>query len=89
MPKGGFVSRAQQAAVMSQYNKAGFKERPIRVDRMKNFFSVRVRPPSAFQSLRTKDIGRPGHMTAIVGRPKGMTTTRIQAVRIPARSIRA
>lgn len=74
----------QQVAAM-KYKKAGFKERPKSVDVTKRLVRFRLREPREFQkgSFRTKDIGKPGNIKAVIARPKGMRTTKIQSVLVP------
>lgn len=48
----------------------------------KKYVRYRIQDPKKFQkgSFRTVDVGRKGHTKIIVGRPKGKTTTKVQAV---------
>ena len=52
------------------------------LDRKGTQFRIRVRQPSMFSNLRTKDVGMKGGLQLIVGRPKGKTRTKTQSIRV-------
>jgi hypothetical protein len=68
--------------------KAGFKSR--KVDETANFYRFRQAPPSQFKkgSFRTVDIGRKGFIKAVVAKPKGKATTRIQSVIVDKKDLK-
>jgi len=51
-------------------------------------FRIRVRPPSKFSSLRTKDVGKKGGLMLIVGRQKGKRTTTTQSLRLSTKDFK-
>ena len=80
-----FKSEKQRKKVMAMLRKKGIRDRPIEYAKTDRYHRIRLRHPGTFQqgSLRTIDPGRPGGMKLIIGRPKGISTTRTQAVLIP------
>lgn len=51
-------------------------------------FRIRVRPPSKFSSLRTKDVGKKGGLQLIVGRLKGRRVTSTQSIRLSTKDFK-
>lgn len=58
------------------------------LDRTKTQFRIRVRSPSKFSKLRTKDVGRSGGLMLIVGRSKGKRTTKTQSIRVSTKDFK-
>lgn len=58
------------------------------LDRKGSQFRIRVRPPSKFSKLRTKDVGMKGGLKLIVGRLKGKKTTTTQSIRVSTRDFK-
>ncbi len=58
------------------------------LDRKGTQFRIRVRPPSKFTRLRTKDVGMKGGLQLIVGRLKGRTTTTTQSIRLSTKDFK-
>lgn len=51
-------------------------------------FRIRIRAPSKFSKLRTKDVGNKGGLMLIVGRLKGKTKTTTQSIRLSTKDFR-
>lgn len=51
-------------------------------------FRIRVRAPSKFSKLRTKDVGMKGGLKLIVGRLKGRRTTTTQSIRLSTKDFK-
>ncbi len=58
------------------------------LDRKGTQFRIRVRPPSMFSKLRTKDVGKKGGLMLIVGRPKGKIITSTQSIRVSTKDFK-
>ncbi len=58
------------------------------LDRKGTQFRIRVRPPSMFSKLRTKDVGMKGGLKLIVGRLKGRKTTTTQSIRLSTKDFK-
>lgn len=58
------------------------------LDRKGTQFRIRVRTPSKFSKLRTKDVGRKGGLQLIVGRLKGKKVTSTQSLRLSTKDFK-